>query len=129
MQINSISAAAFAAATPPKQVKIRAANTLSNAGATTNVTANSNTTTATAAAASGAGQVPVPTQSAANTATFILDSTIYSTNVGGKSYTANISQANGTYTLSVPNLPGSSVTASSLTAAENALNLRIDLLV
>jgi hypothetical protein len=48
--------------------------------------------------------------------------------VGGKSYAANIVQSNGVYTLSVPNLPGASVTGSSLSAAESALNLRIDLL-
>jgi len=53
---------------------------------------------------------------------------VYSTNVGGKSYAANISQANGTYTLSVPNLPGASVTGSSLFAAETALYVKINTL-
>ena len=52
----------------------------------------------------------------------------YSTSVGGKSYSGNVSQANGVYEISVPNLPGSAVSASSLQAAENALNARIDLL-
>jgi predicted RNase H-like HicB family nuclease len=58
-----------------------------------------------------------------------LESSTYSTSVGGKSYSASISQANGTYTLSVPNLPGASVSGSSLSAAENALNVKIDILV
>jgi len=40
-----------------------------------------------------------------------------------------ISQANGTYTLSVPNLPGASVTASPLSAAEIALSVKVDALV
>jgi hypothetical protein len=73
----------------------------------------------------------VPAQSlagAVSTATSILDATTYSTNVGGKNYAANISQANGTYTLAVPNVPGATVTGSSLSAAENALNLKIDIL-
>jgi hypothetical protein len=52
----------------------------------------------------------------------------YSTSVSGKSYSGNVSQADGLYEISVPNLPGSEVSASSLQAAENALNARIDLL-
>jgi hypothetical protein len=80
----------------------------------------------------GAGRTPAPAQSeaaAVSTATSILDSPTYLTSVGGKSYSADISQANGTYTLSVPNLPGSSVSGSSLSVAESALNVRIDFLV
>jgi hypothetical protein len=57
-----------------------------------------------------------------------LDST-YSTNVGGKTYSANVSESNGTYTLAVPGLPGASVSGSSLTSAENALGVKIDTLV
>jgi predicted RNase H-like HicB family nuclease len=58
-----------------------------------------------------------------------LESSTYSTSVGGKSYAANISQSNGTYTLSVPNLPGASVSGSSLSEAEIALTIKIDALV
>jgi hypothetical protein len=58
-----------------------------------------------------------------------LASSTYSTSAGGKSYSANISQANGTYTLSVPNLPGASVSGSSFNATESALNIKIDTLV
>jgi predicted RNase H-like HicB family nuclease len=57
-----------------------------------------------------------------------LESSTYSTSVGGKSYLASISQANGAYTLSVPNLPGASVSGSSLREAETALSVRIDAL-
>jgi predicted RNase H-like HicB family nuclease len=64
-----------------------------------------------------------------STAISILESSTYSTNVGGKSYSANISQANGTYTLSVPNLPGASVSGSSLNDAEIALSIKINTLV
>jgi hypothetical protein len=56
------------------------------------------------------------------------DSTTYSTSIGGKSYSGNVSQSDGLYEISVPNLPGSAVSASSLQGAENALNARIDLL-
>jgi hypothetical protein len=74
--------------------------------------------------------LPQPQSEAAavNTATSTLVSSSYSTSVGGKSYSANISQANGTYTLSVPNLPGASVSGSSLSAAESALSVKIDTL-
>jgi hypothetical protein len=79
----------------------------------------------------GSGQISAPPQpeaSAVSTATAILESSTYSTSVAGKSYSANISQANGTYTLSVPNLPGASVSGSSLSLAESALNIKIDTL-
>jgi predicted RNase H-like HicB family nuclease len=58
-----------------------------------------------------------------------LLSGVYSTTVGGKSYSGNIQQSQGTYEISVPNLPGASASGSSLEAAEIALNVRIDALV
>jgi predicted RNase H-like HicB family nuclease len=58
-----------------------------------------------------------------------LISNTYSTSVGGKSYSGSISQSNGTYSISVPNLPGASASGSSLQAAESALNVKIDTLV
>jgi hypothetical protein len=73
-----------------------------------------------------------PAESSASTAsaaTSTLVSSSYSTSAGGQSYSASISQANGTYTLSVPNLPGASVTASPLSAAEIALSVKVDTLV
>jgi hypothetical protein len=73
-----------------------------------------------------------PPQSAAPAAsseTSTLVSTSFSTSAGGHNYSASISQSNGTYTLLVPNLPGASVTASPLSAAEIALSVKIDTLV
>jgi hypothetical protein len=67
--------------------------------------------------------------STVSTATSTLTSTSYSTSVGGKSYSANITESNGTYTLSDPTLPGASVSGSSLSAAESALSVKIDTLV
>jgi hypothetical protein len=54
---------------------------------------------------------------------------IYSTNVGGKSYSGNIKQSGGTYQITVPNLPGATASGSTLQSAENALNIKIDTLV
>jgi hypothetical protein len=64
-----------------------------------------------------------------STATSTLAASSYSTSAGGKSYSASISQSNGTYTLSVPNLPGAHVSGSSLSAAESALTVKVDTLV
>jgi hypothetical protein len=95
-------------------------------------TAKSTTPTNTASA-SGAASTPAATAvqspaQAANAAIQALTDSTYSTSVGGKSYSGNVSQSDGLYEISVPNLPGSSVSASSLQGAENALNARIDLL-
>jgi hypothetical protein len=67
--------------------------------------------------------------SAVSTATSTLTSPTYSTSVGGKSYSGNVSLANGQYTISVPNMPGAKVSASSLSSAEMALTVKIDTLV
>ena len=48
--------------------------------------------------------------------------------MGGKSYSANITESDGTYTLSVGNLAGATASGSSLSAAEAALNVKIDTL-
>jgi hypothetical protein len=81
-------------------------------------------------AAPTTGSAPPPSEAAAVSAAIsTLEISTYSTSVGGKNYSANISQANGTYTLSVPNLPGASVSGSSLSAAEIALSVKIDSLV
>jgi predicted RNase H-like HicB family nuclease len=57
-----------------------------------------------------------------------LLSQTYSTSVGGKSYSGSIQQSGGRYEISVPNLPGATASGSSLQAAENALNVKIDIL-
>lgn len=121
----------------PKATAAPAAASVSKpAAATTSATvpASSATTVAAGSSATAPKSAPkiaaAPAQSVSSAASTVsaLVSSTYSTNVGGKSYAANISQSKGVYTLSVPNLPGASVTGSSLSAAESALNLRIDLL-
>jgi hypothetical protein len=115
MQSTNISTVAASIANPPPSTKAKAPTT----------TAATAATTPTKAAAAA------PTQSVASTvstATATLPTTTYSTRAGGKNYSANISESNGTYTLSVPNVPGGTVTGTSLTAAEAALSTRIDIL-
>jgi predicted RNase H-like HicB family nuclease len=58
-----------------------------------------------------------------------MTATGYSTTVGGKQYSGSVSESDGQYTASIPSLPGATATGSSLDAAENALNSRIDELV
>lgn len=67
--------------------------------------------------------------SAANSAAASLVSPVYSVNVSGKSYAANVQQSNGDYKISDPSVPGASVTASSLQGAETAFSTKIDRLV
>jgi hypothetical protein len=95
------------------------------------------------AAASGAGAKPASNAASASTAgsassaqsaasaksAATLLNAVYTTTVGGKRYSGNISHANGVYTISVPNVPGATVTAASLQAAEAELYIRIDELV
>jgi hypothetical protein len=122
MQINGISTVAPIVASKSGPASTNSAKPTS-AGTPTATPATSN---------AGSGQTSAPPQSAASalsTAASILESSTYSTSVAGKSYSANISQANGTYTLSVPNLPGASVSGSSLSVAESALSIKIDTLV
>jgi hypothetical protein len=53
----------------------------------------------------------------------------YSTMVNGTQYSGSIVESGGQYTASVPSLPGATATGTSITAAENSLDLRIDELV
>ena len=56
-------------------------------------------------------------------------SQVYATRVAGKDYSGEVAYASGVYTISVTGLPGAEGADSSLFAAENALNARIDILV
>ena len=67
-------------------------------------------------------------QAQASSSTTRIANPTYTTSVGGKSYSGNVQQSGGQYTVSVPNLPGASASGSSLQAAENALNVKIDVL-
>jgi hypothetical protein len=53
----------------------------------------------------------------------------YSTSVGGKTYSGSVSEAGGVYEVAVPNVLGAHASGSSIQAAENNLNMRIDELV
>jgi len=118
MQTNSISTVAAGVPNPP--------TTAAKTSTATTATATATPTTAPVASKSAAPAQSVA--SAVSTATATLATTTYSTTAGGKNYSANISESNGTYTLSVPNVPGGTVTGTSLTAAEAALSIRIDIL-
>jgi len=53
----------------------------------------------------------------------------FSTTVGGKTYSADVTYSNGEYVADDSNLSGAEATGSSLQAAENNLTARIDVLV
>ena len=116
MKINEVSAS----------LASNAGNTRTGGSAKTPAAAS-----ATAPPAPGAGAAPVapatPAQAAASAAASLISST-YSVSVAGKSYSGAISQSNGQYTIAVANLPGATVTAPSLPAAELALTVKVDTL-
>jgi hypothetical protein len=58
-----------------------------------------------------------------------MQATSFSTTVQGKKYSGSVSESNGQYTASVSTLSGATATGSSVTAAENALYIRIDEIV
>jgi predicted RNase H-like HicB family nuclease len=59
----------------------------------------------------------------------VQQATSFSTTVAGKQYSGSVNQSNGQYTASIPGLAGASASGSSISAAENALYIRIDELV
>jgi translation initiation factor IF-2 len=77
----------------------------------------------------GAAPVQPAAPQAVSEAAASLVSQIYSTTVGGKSYSGSVEQSGGQYVISIPNVPGASASASTAQAAENALTLKIDILV
>jgi hypothetical protein len=101
---------------------------ISSATGSPSVTGSPTITPASAAPTPTATAVQSSKAQVANAAIQNLADSTYSTSVGGKNYSGNVSQSDGLYEIAVPNLPGSSVSASSLQGAENALNARIDLL-
>jgi hypothetical protein len=54
---------------------------------------------------------------------------VYSTTVGGKSYSGSVTGGDGEYTASVPNLPGATASGPSVEAVEDSLSVVIDTLV
>jgi hypothetical protein len=65
---------------------------------------------------------------AQSAADLLLQSTLYSASVGGKTYTADIGFSSGQYVATVPDLPGISASGGTLLMAENNLNARINLM-
>lgn len=139
MQVNSISAippntAVSASSTAPKPAKTAAAPVpkatspapppVAQSASAAPAPAN---TSAKPAAAAAPVQLTAP--QAASDAAASLVSQIYSTSVGGKSYSGSVVQSDGQYEVSIPNLPGATASASTAQAAENALTLKIDILV
>jgi hypothetical protein len=64
-----------------------------------------------------------------DTAALLAQSTLYSTTIGGRAYSADVSLSSAGYVATVPDLPGVSATGSTLLSAENHLNARISVLV
>jgi len=48
--------------------------------------------------------------------------------VAGKTYSGSVEESNGTYTVSIPSLPGASASGSSAQSAETNLSVLIDVL-
>ena len=140
MQINNVSAALPSAvssslATAPKPAKPaaapapQAASTAPPPPAAKATSATPATGDTASAKSGGAAPVPPAAPQAASAAAASLVSQIYSTTVSGKSYSGSIEQSDGQYTISIPNVPGATASASTAQAAENALTLKIDILV
>jgi hypothetical protein len=67
---------------------------------------------------------------AQSNADLLAQSTIYTANVGGKNYVANLNLSAGEYVASIPNhIPSINASGSNLVLAENNLEARISLLV
>ncbi len=82
-----------------------------------------------APAVHAAAAAPTDSAAAAAAAAALDVATAYTTTVGGKQYTGSVTQSDGEYVASIPNLAGAEATGASLVAAENNLTLRIDALV
>jgi len=63
-----------------------------------------------------------------SSADLLAQSIIYSANVGGKTYTADVSLAAGQYVATIPDMPNISASGSSLVEAENSLSYKISLM-
>jgi hypothetical protein len=73
--------------------------------------------------------IAVSATQAQNSVSLLSQSTLYSADVGGKTYAADITLSSGEYVASVPQLPGVRANGNTLLAAENNLNARISVLV
>ena len=73
--------------------------------------------------------IAASTEQARGSANLLAQSTIYSANIGGKTYTADLSRSAGEYVATIPEMPSISASGSSLVQAENNLEARISLQV
>jgi hypothetical protein len=73
--------------------------------------------------------IAVSATQAQNSVSLLSQSTLYSADVGGKTYATDITLSSGEYVASVPQLPGVRANGNTLLAAENNLNARISVLV
>jgi hypothetical protein len=72
----------------------------------------------------------IAADSAQSNAGLLAQSTIYTANVGGKNYVADLDLSAGEYVASIPNhIPSINASGSNLVLAENNLEARISLLV
>lgn len=53
----------------------------------------------------------------------------YTTTVSGKTYSGTVTETDGVYEVSIPNVSGATASGSSIQSAENNLTMRIDELV
>lgn len=58
----------------------------------------------------------------------LMTDVAFSTSVGGKTYSGDVTYSGGEYVASDPSLAGAEATGSSLQSAENNLSARIDIL-
>jgi hypothetical protein len=75
-----------------------------------------------------ASAVAAQAAQAQNSADLLAQSIIYSPNIGGKTYNADLNLSAGEYVATIPNLPNISASGSSLILAENNLDAKISLL-
>ena len=71
--------------------------------------------------------LPAPAQSASAIQETLA--AVYSTTVGGKSFSGSVEESGGEYEASVAGMPGASASGSSIQSAENNLDIKIDALV
>jgi len=74
-------------------------------------------------------EIAASTAQAQSSADLLAQSIIYSANVGGKTYTADLNLSAGQYVATIPDLPNISTSGSTLILAENNLDAKISLLV
>ena len=107
---------------------VQPSTAIQSTGKSTGKSAGSSRQSAPTTAKAAVASTVQSAQAQASSSTTRIANPTYTTSVGGKSYSGNVQQSGGHYTVSVPNLPGASASGSSLQAAENALNVKIDVL-